>query len=162
MAQPCDSYPELFPRGSIFDRFPFLLPNLVCAVILACGVLIGILFLEETHGEKRHRRDLGLELGGWILSHWRRKQEPPHISDKACAANLRETVSLLIEDDEPPGYRTTEGTPPRLSSRSQSPSAAHLDLNIRVKEGLRRRPVAAQKAFTRQVILNIVGYGILA
>lgn len=131
-------------------------------MILACGVIIGILFLEETHEGKRQRRDVGLELGEWILSHCRRKQEPPHISDKACTADLGETVTLLDENDEPPGYRTAEGTPPRHSSRSQSPSAAHLDLNIRVKEGLRRRPVAAQKAFTRQVILNIIGYGILA
>ena len=53
LAQPCDSYPTLFARGSIFDRFPFLLPNLVCAIILAFGVLIGILFLEETHERYR-------------------------------------------------------------------------------------------------------------
>ena len=85
-----------------------------------------------------------------------------HISDKAGEVPFAETGSLLSEDDEPPGYCTTEGTPRRQVSRSQSPSAERLDLDIRVKEGLKSRPVGARKAFTRQVILNIVGYGILA
>ena len=113
--------PRLFARGSIFDRFPFLLPNLVCAIILALGVLIGILFLEETHEEKRYRRDVGLEIGDWITRRCR-IQESCHISDKAGDANLAEAESLLIEDDEPPGYRTTDGTPRQQVSRSQSPS----------------------------------------
>lgn len=130
-------------------------------MILAFGVLIGILFLEETHETKKHRRDIGLEVGEWIIS-LARNQEPWHISDKAGEANFAETASLISEDDEPPGYRTTEGTPRRQISRSQSPSAARLDLNVRVKEGLKPRPAGARKAFTRQVILNIVGYGILA
>ncbi|KAI5290797.1 hypothetical protein KEM52_000350, partial [Ascosphaera acerosa] len=58
LAQPCDNYPSLFPRGSIFDSFPFLLPNLICVVILLVGITVGVLFLEETHPEKRYRRDV--------------------------------------------------------------------------------------------------------
>lgn len=161
MAQPCDSYPTLFARGSIFDRFPFLLPNLVCAVILALGVLIGILFLEETHEKKRYRRDIGLEIGDWITRRCR-IQESCHFSDKAGDAHLVEAESLLFEDDEPPGYRTTDGTPRQQVSRSQSPSNAALGPTRRDKEGLQLKSNGARKVFTRQVILNIVGYGILA
>ena len=162
LALPCDSYPKLFVRGSIFDRFPFLLPNLVCAIILAFGVLVGLLFLEETHEEKRHRRDIGLEVGDWITRKCRR-QRPMSFSDKVDGALFEETVTLLLlEEDEPPGYRSTEGTPRRQRSRSQSPVSTRLSINLMKKEGLISPPRAIMKAFTRGVVLNIIGFGILA
>ncbi|QVM08207.1 hypothetical protein D8B26_002900 [Coccidioides posadasii str. Silveira] len=67
LAQPCQNYPALFSGNSIFAQYPFLLPNLVCVVILVVGITIGILFLEETHGEKKHQRDRGLEAGEWLM-----------------------------------------------------------------------------------------------
>jgi len=35
-------------------------------------------------------------------------------------------------------------------------------LDIRVKEGLERKPKGAHEAFTKQAIMNIAAYGILA
>lgn len=35
-------------------------------------------------------------------------------------------------------------------------------LDVKVKEGLERKPGAIHKAFTKQVVLNIVAYGVLA
>ncbi|MCJ1284661.1 hypothetical protein MMC26_003996 [Xylographa opegraphella] len=153
LAQPCLSYPSVFPRGTIFDRFPFLLPNLICAVILACGVTIGILFLEETHQELKDRRDYGLEAGKWLLRPFRREPERFPIVDKDAEGSCDEANSLL-GDELPPGYRTTDGSPRIPSSRTPSPMKAEADA--------RRKPRAAQKAFTKQVILNIIGYGLLA
>ena len=154
MAQPCISYPALFERGTIFDKFPFLLPNLVCAIILACGVLVGVLFLQETHEELKSRRDYGLEAGEWFVSWFRAKPSADAGFDKLGEAYLDESRSLL-EDDQPPGYRTTEGSPRLPSSRNQSPG-------YDVKAKRVRKPVGVQKAFTRQVILIIISYGILA
>lgn len=159
LAQPCDNYPAIFARGALFDRFPFLLPNLVCAAILALGVVTGFLFLEETHPDKKHRRDPGLELGKWLLGQFQGRA-PPQSFSKLGEANLEESISLLEEEEEPPGYSTTEGTPCRQYSRPQSPVATTLD--IQVREGLERKIGGVQKAFSKQVILNIVGYGILA
>ena len=128
MAEPCKSYPGLFHSGTIFDRFPYLLPNLVCAIILTCGVTVGILFLEETHEEKKYKRDVGLEIGHWILG----KVKPRFIfmlrtdgqgvesRSKLGDANLEEQRSLLEEDEQPPGYRTTEGSPRLSASRALS------------------------------------------
>ena len=133
----------------------------MCAAILGVGVIIGILFLEETHAEKKHRRDLGLDIGRWILCQAKGKA-PPDPFTKLGDANMQESRSLL-EDDEPPGYCTTEGTPCQRVSRPQSPAAtARIALDIKVVEGLERKPGGVHKAFTKQVILNIVGYGILA
>lgn len=48
-ADPHVSFPELFPRGSLFDRFPYLLPNLLCALLLLVSIVLGYVLLEETH-----------------------------------------------------------------------------------------------------------------
>jgi hypothetical protein len=122
------------------------------------GVAIGILFLEETHEVKKHRRDPGLEMGKWILSKVARCAESKN-SRSEKVADLDETISLLSDDDQPPGYRTSEGSPNLPSTPSPEPQET-LDLND--SRIVSRSKPAATKAFTRQVVLNIVGYGILA
>ncbi|CZS97233.1 related to E.coli tetracycline resistance protein TCR1 [Rhynchosporium agropyri] len=157
LARPVDSYPSLFANGTIWSDFPYLLPNLICTGIVVCGVIVGILFLEETHAEKKYRRDPGLEAGKWILSKITRCAEAK--SSRCEKANLDEVVSLLGSDDQPPGYRTTDGSPKLPSTPAPEPQEV-LDLNA-PKSMLRERP-ASTKAFTKQVKLNILGYGVLA
>jgi hypothetical protein len=158
LAKPHENWPALFPAGSIWAAHPYLLPNLVCTVIVTCGVVIGILFLEETHAEKKYRRDLGIEAGRWILSKFSRCAESKSARCEK-AGDLDEVVSLLGDGELPPGYRTTEGSPNLPSTPSPEPQEP-LSLN---DEGIvtRSKPAAA-KAFTRQVVLHIVGYAILA
>ncbi|KAF4126795.1 Sugar (and other) transporter [Geosmithia morbida] len=48
-ADPFTSWPTLFPKGSLFERFPYLLPNLLCAILLAASIVLGFFLLEETH-----------------------------------------------------------------------------------------------------------------
>jgi hypothetical protein len=163
LAQPCVNYPGLFPPGTIFEKFPYLLPNLVCTVVVLCGLMIGILFLEETHSEKKHRRDPGLEAGRWILSKIRRCANPK-ASKCEKATNLLEVQSLIDNKEQLPGYRTTEGSPQLPSTPSpDAEELLSLDLNEVGNTFLptRQKPAIAT-AFTRQVVLNIVGYGILA
>lgn len=156
LAQPCDSYPSLFARGTLFDRFPFLLPNLFCAMIVAFGVIIGVLFLEETHELRKHQRDVGLEYGKWILSRFTRSSSPDSLN-KAGDANIEESRPL-VEDELPPGYRTTEGSPRDPSSRAQSPGSKTC---LQDRGPVPKLP-GVHHAFTKQVVVNIVGYGILA
>ncbi|KAH0566465.1 hypothetical protein GP486_000135 [Trichoglossum hirsutum] len=166
LADPCKSYPGLFHRGTIFDKFPYLLPNLVCAVILTCGVAIGILFLEETHEERKYKRDVGLEIGDWILNKVkhgltffsRTEERKVESRSKLGDANLEERRSLLEEDEQPPGYRTTEGSPRLSASRALSKEP----LGRRLSNSFDREPPALERAFTKQVVLHIIGYGILA
>lgn len=172
LAQPCKTFPTLFPRGTIFDRFPFLLPNLVCAVILTVGVVIGVLFLEETHVEKKQRKDPGLLAGQHIVRYFksmrRGNAENGYRLEKSAVGSADE-ANHLIEDEvlpeysladgcEPPGYRTTDGTPRQSSSRSQSPGVRRPG----VTKAPRTNSPGAQKAFTKQVILTIAAFGILA
>jgi len=48
-ADPHESFPNLFPKGSLCEIYPYLLPNLLCAALLFISVLLGYFLLEETH-----------------------------------------------------------------------------------------------------------------
>ncbi|RKF80261.1 putative peptide/nitrate transporter [Golovinomyces cichoracearum] len=47
--EPAQSFPAIFSSDGVFAKFPYLLPNLICASILVVGIIIGYLFIEETH-----------------------------------------------------------------------------------------------------------------
>ena len=48
-AEPVQNYPGLFHKGGLFGRYPYLLPNIICAGFLLASILVGSLLLEETH-----------------------------------------------------------------------------------------------------------------
>lgn len=48
-ADPHETWPDVFPKGSLFDIFPYLLPNLICAALLLVSIILGYILLEETH-----------------------------------------------------------------------------------------------------------------
>jgi hypothetical protein len=141
----------------------------VCTVAVSFSLVVGILFLEETHAEKKHRRDPGLEAGKWILSRFSRfyRCAEAKVSGSEKAGDADDILSLLSDDDQPSGYSTTNAGSPRLQSTdSPQGSSSLLDVDEE-RDGngngmaSRSKPAAA-KAFTKQVVLNIVAYGILA
>ncbi|KAH7328204.1 major facilitator superfamily domain-containing protein [Stachybotrys elegans] len=170
LAQPCVSYPELFAKGTIWDRFPYLLPNLFSAAMAVFSVLTGLLFLDETHEGKKHRRDRGRELGNYITNLFTKSY--------SCKGRPRvpEKESLLDScHDDLLGYQSAESlqgsdldsvideTLPAYRSRDSSPSSDHARPQTAVS--LREPTSTVSKptvTFTRPVILNIMSYGILA
>lgn len=114
-------------------------------MIASLGVLIGVLFLEETYAEKKCRHDTGLETGRWILSKLLRCVESKALRNEK-AADLNENLSLLSRYDQPPGYCTTEGLPKLPSTVLPEPyeSVTLNDVHI-----VPRSKPAATKAFTR-------------
>lgn len=152
LARPCISYPNLFSPGTIWEKYPYLLPNLFSAVAVFCGLVVGILFFEETHAGKKTRRDAGVELGKRLAT-W--------VSNATCDGRARkaEKQALLEPDfDQLPAYRSTESSP-QLSSSSEAEIPEPLDLECQQQTPPEAKP---QKIFTKPVILNIVSYGILA
>ncbi|TKA72613.1 hypothetical protein B0A49_07174 [Cryomyces minteri] len=161
LANPVKSYPSVFLPGTVFDRFPYLLPNLVCAAVVLFGLIIGILFLEETHEDKQNRRDPGLEAGKWILSKFHRtSSEELLLSDKTSYPE--ETLSLLDEDTQPPEYRSTVLSPGLASKYDLMPEVPPSSLGPIRHPVLLRGTLAVKNAFTRQVLLNLVSFAILA
>lgn len=149
MAEPVKNYPGVFAPGTIFDEYPFLLPNLVSTAVVLFGLFVGVFFLEETHEQKKDRHDPGLEIGAWILETcFGRRNDPPAYS-KLAEASLEETTYLMDDDQsEPPDY---------LSSGRNSHEDAQV---LRDAEAAVNKP--SGRAFTPQVMLNVVAYGILA
>lgn len=47
LADPANSYPNVFGKVAFFHRLPYVLPNLVSAFFLLCAVTAAFLFLEE-------------------------------------------------------------------------------------------------------------------
>lgn len=152
LARPCTSYPNLFSPGTIWEKYPYLLPNLFSAVAVFCGLVVGILFFEETHASKKTRRDAGVELGKRITN-WVSSATCERISRKA------EKQPLLEPDfDQLPAYRSTESSP-HLSSSPETDLPEPLDLECQQQTAAEAK---VQKTFTKPVILNIVSYGVLA
>jgi len=121
--------------------------------VVCFGIIIGVLFLEETHEAKKLRRDPGLECGKWILSQFSRCSSSGRNHQEKAGW---EAVPLLDEGDLP-SYQSAEPSPVLKPTR--------LDDCVEVDAPLpaaRKVKAAASAAFTPQVIRNIVGYGILA
>lgn len=163
LARPCINMPNIFAPGTIWEKYPYLLPNLFSAATCVFGVIIGILFLEETHADKKSRHDPGLALGKCITRRFTRKRE--ETKDDSAS----ETSSLLSRHESLPDYRTTENSPLLSSTPADDMEAQPLldadDVDTRLRSSTKRTEkviVPAREAFTRPVIMNIVSYGILA
>jgi hypothetical protein len=156
LAKPVDAFPSIFAPGSLWDHYPYLLPNLFSAVCVFIGVIIGVLFLEETHEEKKHKRDRGVELGKRLLSRiqWKTRK-PSH-------GKALEEQPLLENEEQLPGYRSTNKRKQLASSAGpslQQPLDSETSLLARVAASEMQ---ASSAIFTRPVVMIIISYGILA
>lgn len=181
LADPVASYPGVFKAGSLFEKFPYLLANLVCASIVIVCVVIGILFLEETHEDKMDKRDFGLEMGDRLVRCFT-KREPS--TEKSPVASERqqhdysdEALGLLDDDDDdelpPPVYKSAASSPELHPTAPRSPppyqpieelppSDTDMIELADAKQSEIKKKSGVWEAMTRQVIYNIVGFGILA
>ncbi|KAH0604962.1 uncharacterized protein H6S33_004944 [Morchella sextelata] len=51
----------------LIKRFPYLLPNIVCALVALMGIVVGWLWMEETNKTVIIKNDTGLAVGRYIL-----------------------------------------------------------------------------------------------
>ncbi|OIW32111.1 MFS general substrate transporter [Coniochaeta ligniaria NRRL 30616] len=156
LARPVKAFPSIFAPGSLWDQYPYLLPNLFSAVCVFMGLIVGVLFLEETHEEKKHKRDRGLELGKRLLSYF--QQSKSSNSRGKCL----EEEPLLDGGEQLPGYQSTDTTQ-RLASVAGPglPPSLDLENSVITRVAAPERP-SSPVIFTRPVVLIIITYGILA
>ncbi|KAM3504551.1 hypothetical protein MY11210_008313 [Beauveria gryllotalpidicola] len=165
LARPCISYPQLFARGTIWDRYPYLLPNLFSALTVLFGVIIGLLFLDETHAKKKLQRDRSRQVGDKIAAFFSRAG--------TCKGRAPEKQSLL-RDSAPSGYSAVSSRAPCVLNEDDEPLPSYKSQESSPKLGPSRAPTSPiitriepapqrqTKIFTRPVIMNIMSYGILA
>ncbi|KAK1252736.1 hypothetical protein MKX08_003923 [Trichoderma sp. CBMAI-0020] len=168
LARPCISYPDYFPRGSIWDHYPYLLPNLFSAVMVLFGVVVGILFLDETHLAKKGEKDRGRELGDRIASLFGKfnyGRADKHEKQSLLSNNKLAGYDTLSSSDATeisrgrerlPDYRSRE-TSPRISSQENAERQA-----IATTESPEMQLDQPTNVFTKPVVMNIISYGILA
>jgi MFS family permease len=169
LARPCISYPQFFARGTIWDQYPYLLPNLFSAAAVCFGVAAGLLFLEETHAAKKHQRDRGREVGDLIISWfsrtrscqgWVRSPEKQTLLDNDSKImskyqTMNAAHAVADDDDVLPAYRSTESSP-RLQPQDVPGTTADV---LPIPQEIQPQTT---KIFTKPVVMNIVAYGILA
>ncbi|KAM3442280.1 hypothetical protein NHJ13734_002479 [Beauveria thailandica] len=166
LARPCISYPQLFARGTIWDRYPYLLPNLFSALTVLFGVIIGLLFLDETHAKKKLQRDRFREVGDKIAAFFSRAG--------TCKGRAPEKQSLL-RDSAPSGYSAISSRAPCVLNEEDEPLPSYKSQESSPKLGPSKAPASSSiitridtapqrqtKIFTRPVMMNIMSYGILA
>ncbi|KFA65903.1 hypothetical protein S40285_02399 [Stachybotrys chlorohalonatus IBT 40285] len=71
LAEPAKTLPGLFGEDAVFGfqwtrDYPFALPSLINALLLTVATATVFLFLEETLEERKHRPDIGLQIGSRI------------------------------------------------------------------------------------------------
>lgn len=113
-ADPHQNWPNAFPQGSLFDRYPYLLPNLICAALLFVSIILGYFLLEESHPDmvprvllpgdaflsedtplretsdaiKRPAVDVRSSTYGTFRAHNAEAVKEPEVSEKAISYNI--------------------------------------------------------------------------
>ncbi|KAF1941306.1 MFS general substrate transporter [Clathrospora elynae] len=156
LARPAEVMP--FFKGTVFETYPFLLPNLVCTGFVVFGLAIGILYLEETHEDRKYDQDRGCEAGQWLLRKLWKRDADAAFNDKD--ASLDEMRSMLDDNLNAQEYRSNDSSPTLCSTRTSISEPPEFSL----EKGFQAVPPAPtiRQALTKQVCLNVVCYGILA
>jgi MFS family permease len=120
LANPLDVKPgQEHTGGSLFERFPYALPNIVSAVFFAIGITTGILYLEETLETKQGQRDYGLVLGrklnAFVQQCITKVKEGLHLQKPSPKSEQSETEPLIKRagDDEEQALLATAPAAPR-------------------------------------------------
>jgi len=134
LAEPVLKYPFLFKKDSIWDKYPYLLPNVLAAVSLLITCVIALFFLEEVHPIIKHQRDLS----GRILTGLRNLFScRPWSYNNGLYAAVNSTEELAVELEDLMGEEGNKAEPVQVPS------------------------INRKLAFTNQVKLQILSFSIL-
>ncbi|KAF8846429.1 MFS general substrate transporter [Acephala macrosclerotiorum] len=62
LADPVKNLPLMFRKGTLWEIFPYLFPNLVVAVSIMTSGLLGFFFLDESHPKMQNQPDFGRKI----------------------------------------------------------------------------------------------------
>ncbi|KXS96443.1 hypothetical protein AC578_3226 [Pseudocercospora eumusae] len=146
LANPLNVRPgEQREKGSLFEVFPYLLPNLVSACFFAFGITTGVLFLHETLESVQGRRDYGLVIGRKITGFVRMLEW-----------KAEELLRLRKKDEV--SYTNAETDP--LLKRPSSADEDENGLPFETKPKL--AAPSWREVLNRQAVINLIVYTLLA
>lgn len=136
-AEPATRFPDTLGKIAVFRQFPYLLPNLICALLMLVSIIAGWLFLEETHPDMQ----------AWSIPRDIENTNPPHLPTQAgsdtAPADLTHESYGTFNDVTEEAVDEEVFVNPDGSSRPAS---------------IRKSPT--RTAFTRPVVMLIVALGI--
>ena len=94
-ADPVSSFPNTFSADGVFGRFPYLLPNLICASMLGVSILAGWLLLDETHPDMQPNVSL---------------PDSTYVSDETPLVATADAIKKPAVDLRSESYGTFEGS----------------------------------------------------
>lgn len=148
LAQPARQYPELFGHWDILKRFPYVLPNLVATVFFLISATTAFLFLKVCYHPPTALFRPGLTPRGFDQESLPAKRHQ-HDWGLMLGSRLTRAVRRKSRSARPgPGSRA-DG---EAASQDQSPKKA---LPMGTSPSMR-------EAFTRQTVINLITYTILA
>ena len=158
LADPVKHYPSVFQHESVWGYYPYLLPNLLVALLSALSMLLGFLFLQETHPRLAQKPDVGLKVGNLVKS----VLIGESIKQKFFGySRLQEDPS--VEAPWRSGHRVEEDSNATVLElqplQSDSPLDALAEGALAEEEPLQTSP---KRAFTPQVVLQILSVSLLA
>ncbi|KAL6453706.1 hypothetical protein SBY92_005278 [Candida maltosa Xu316] len=124
------------------NRFPYALSNIVIASILVFSLIVGFLFLEETQERARKKRDIGLEIGDFILTKLGFEVPTRPWQKKRIAEETNEEQTNLISEPQP-FYNTIDGEEDDDDESDDSPKFIG-PMTRRYSDALVRRYSSAQ------------------
>ena len=138
-AKPATTMPSVFPPTGIFARFPYLLPNLLCAAILLISNLFGYFFLIETHPD---------------LQPWSTKEELDHTTAETPLVTAGATADYGVD------LRTdTYGTFNTVDIHESKQWMLNADGSSRPAS---ISPNEMPQVFTMKVVMMVVALGIFS
>lgn len=114
-ADPHETWPDTFPRGSLFDRFPYLLPNLVCAALLFISIILGYFLLEETLPALRSQSAI---------------QSEPFLSEETPLGDSADALKRPAVELRDETYGTFQDQNPQTASELEAPPQKVVKYNI--------------------------------
>ena len=134
---PSENFPSAFPSHGLFARFPYLLPNFICASFLLLAILAGLVAIEETHPD---------------LQPWSKQEDYEQHAAEAPLLNANNNVGSAME--QAPADITTDSY--------GTFNSVHVpeEERWRVKADGRSASPRHSKVFTRKVVMLTVALGI--
>lgn len=127
-------------RDEFLWKFPYVLPNLISGSLFLIGIVVGVLFLEETLDAKKDRPDYGLVAGRSIIFSVRR---------------------IVVRVKHIIWGRALYTSIPSGSSRSISKEAKDIE-EVASRSKIVEGPPSWQSVLTPQTVLYLVVYAALA
>jgi MFS family permease len=149
LANPLNVKPyERRMTGSLLERYPYALPNIVAVCLFAIGITSGIFFLHETMEAARDRKDYGLIAGRMFTD-----------SCKKLWAKLRgtRTKSRITSEDG-----SAEEAEEPLLSTSMTDDEESLLNRPEPTPAIKQDPPGWREVLNKQAVINLIAYTLLA